>query len=116
MPSFALSHGASMTDLAISYGTSDGKKFDDRKEAEEHQFDLDFTPDRWWLPKDLRCEAQYDNHHHNAKQLSTHELAQLLIKHPDMPALTCEGFGIDCIITSARDGVVRAKFGETVGI
>ncbi len=101
--------------ITAYYKTTDGRTFDDRTTAENHQFDLDFKPDYWWLPRDLRCEAQNDNHHVNAKPLTTHEIARLLLDKPEMFAVTCEGFSITHISTNARDGVVRAKFGETVG-
>lgn len=94
------------------YRTSDDRLFGTKSDAENHQFDLDHEENIWWLPSNLKCEAQYDDHHHNAKPLSTHELAQLLLAHPDMIAMTYDGMRIDRVKTAAHGGKMYAQIGE----
>lgn len=96
----------------ISYRTTDGQVFRDKVLAEEHQFDISHKEEIWWIPSNLRCEPQYDNETLNAKPMSTHELARLLLDHPDIAAKTHEGMEIDRVRTTARGGKEIAIIGE----
>lgn len=98
--------------VKTEYRTTDGQRFDDKAAADKRQFDIDYVQEIWWTPNNLRCEAQYDNHQLNAKPMTTHELARLLLEHPDMPAKTYEGMGIDRVGTYAQGGKAIARIGE----
>ncbi len=98
------------------YRTTDGFVFDDKSLADSHQFDIDHKQEIWWIPSNLRCEPQYDNPALNAKPMSTHELARLLLDHPEMSARTHDGMKIDRVTTEAYGGKLHAKIGEACGI
>lgn len=94
------------------YRTTDGFLFDEKSLADSHQFDIDHKEELWWIPSNLRCEAPYDTEQYNAKPMSTHELARLLLEHPEMSARTHDGMKIDRVTTEAYGGKLHAKIGE----
>lgn len=95
-----------------TYRTTDAKVFNEKGDADKHQFDLDHKEQIWWTPSNLRCEAQYDNHTLNAKPMSTHDLARLLLDNPDLPAVTPQLMKIDRVVTFAQNGKEYARIGE----
>jgi hypothetical protein len=100
--------------IQTEYRTTDGKLYALKPIAEKHQFDLDYKPEIWWTPNNLRCEAQYDNHELNAKPMTTHELARLLLDHPELMLKTHEGMKVDRVTTRAEFGVAYAILGEAL--
>lgn len=94
------------------YRTTDGAVFNEKVDAENHQFDLAYKEQILWIPNNLRCEAPLDNHDYNAKPLTTHELARMLLEHPEAGVRTHQGMAVDRVKLYARGGKVFAMIGE----